>query len=124
MRYTYPGLVDFEIDVDPGDPRRMIFTIHEQDSSIRTDGRRKFNFQATNGIFLHSVGHVEISGKELFLLGTNKTYGNTARCTFKDAISCQQRIDQYIEAFEELAVYKQIRRQGIAAQPEQLSLWD
>lgn len=124
MRYNYPGLIDFEMDIHPDAARTIRFEIHSQSELITAaSGRDDFMFTASNGIRIISRGHIELFGETVFLLGESKDYRKATTKNYRDVLEAQGRLIQYLEAFDELAKSKGIRLQGTVAEPEQLSLW-
>ena len=126
MRYTYPGLIDFELAILPDSARTLHFTIHSQDDSINSAKLvNNFEFTASNGVEICSRGYIQIgSGDGIFLHGSSKPSTKTASKTYGYAADAQEYLAKFAAAFKELAESKGIFQEGAEPASTQLSLWD
>jgi hypothetical protein len=124
MRYNYPGLIEFELNIVENDPRRLYFKVYEQDASI-TNKTPEFSFKASNGIRLISRGKVELAGDIVFLRGRTRCEDNTpSSYTYESPEKCLIGHDSILSAFAELAEKRGIPVINGQRLQEQLSLWD
>lgn len=126
MRYTYPGLIDFELEQVGQD---LTFTIHEQSPSI-TNGPGSLNFLASNRMQIISAVRIELTygayvgAGAVYIRGSNKKLRSTDTRYYPTVAAATDYFNRALKAFEELAASKGIVRFEIAPRQEQLELWD
>ena len=125
MRYTYPGLIDFELNKE--DEECLFFEIFSQDASIYNkvnSAQNAFYFQGKSSYGIRSYDYLDVMEDCTYLLGYQSEKATSQSTNFSSTEERDRVHDLLLEALGELAESRGIKLLGSEYEPEQLTLWD
>lgn len=121
MRYTYPGLIDFELGKVEEDG--IFFEVFSQDPSITAKHRADLgtNFVSSTGYYLKSYDYLDVLEDLTYIIGCESGKAKSGTFYFENR---DEIYDKLLGALTEFAASKGVELLGFVREQEQLTLWD